>query len=83
MRSHSVAARLAIGFVLACVPVAVAGSTSATDAHPDLVSPYQRTNWNRVRSARSQADRPASSCTCALTADGLCAWFSTAALSSS
>jgi len=41
MRSHTVAARLAIGLVLACVPVAVAGSTSATDAHPDLVSPYQ------------------------------------------
>ena len=41
MRSHTVAARLAIGLVLSCVRVAVAGSTSATDAHFDLVSPYQ------------------------------------------
>jgi len=41
MRSHSVAARLAIGLVLACVRVAVAGSPSATNARPDLVSPYQ------------------------------------------
>jgi hypothetical protein len=41
MRPHTVAALLLIGLVLACVRVTVAGSTSATDTHPDLVSPYQ------------------------------------------
>jgi len=41
MRSHTVAALLVIGLVLACVRVTVAGSTSATDPRPDLVCPYQ------------------------------------------
>jgi len=41
MRSHMVVAPLAISLVLAGVPVAVAGLTPATAAHPDLVSPYQ------------------------------------------
>jgi len=41
MRSHTVVAPLAISLVVACARVMAAGSTSAADTHPDLVSAYQ------------------------------------------
>jgi hypothetical protein len=41
MRLQRIATFLVIGLVLVCVRVMAANSTSATDAHPDFVSPYQ------------------------------------------
>lgn len=41
MQRFAVATFLAAGLALACVRASVAGSTSATDAHPDLACPYQ------------------------------------------
>jgi hypothetical protein len=58
MQRYTVATLLEIGLALACLRVTAAGSTSASDAHPDLVCPYQSYEL-QLRSFNPSPNRPA------------------------